>query len=259
MDGVYGTVRQLGKAPQEYAVALSTAAGGRMQNVVCESDQVAADGIRYLKDNSLGRATFLPLNKLRAPELPPLKNRDIIDYAVNLLDYDPLYDVVFRYIFGTTVVVKDLNTARKMIGQYRMVTLAGDIVEKAGAMTGGSQNRNLAMFGVSADNEIENIRAEMAKLSQEQSTLESAVARLTDEGDKKRNRRKEIADTRVEFCNRVHDLSGRRSAGQDNAHGLYSDSVACLMLHPHIHLGCGVVAHDDGCQTGGQTRVRNLF
>ncbi|WP_042705076.1 chromosome segregation protein SMC [Methanomicrobium mobile] len=195
MDGVYGTVRQLGKAPQEYAVALSTAAGGRMQNVVCESDQVAADGIRYLKDNSLGRATFLPLNKLRAPELPPLKNRDIIDYAVNLLDYDPLYDVVFRYIFGTTVVVKDLNTARKMIGQYRMVTLAGDIVEKAGAMTGGSQNRNLAMFGVSADNEIENIRAEMAKLSQEQSTLESAVARLTDEGDKKRNRRKEIADT----------------------------------------------------------------
>jgi len=195
MDGVYGTVRQLGKAPQEYAVALSTAAGGRMQNVVCESDQVAADGIRYLKDNSLGRATFLPLNKLRAPELPPLKNRDIIDYAVNLLDYDPLYDVVFRYIFGTTVVVKDLTTARKMIGQYRMVTLAGDIVEKAGAMTGGSQNRNLAMFGVSADNEIENIRAEMARLSQEQSTLENAVSRLTLEGDEKRKRRTEITDT----------------------------------------------------------------
>ncbi|MBQ3718947.1 MAG: chromosome segregation protein SMC [Methanomicrobium sp.] len=195
MDGVYGTVRQLGKAPQEYAVALSTAAGGRMQNVVCESDQVAADGIRYLKDNSLGRATFLPLNKLRAPELPPLKNRDIIDYAVNLLDYDPLYDVVFRYIFGTTVVVKDLNTARKMIGQYRMVTLAGDIVEKAGAMTGGSQNRNLAMFGVSADNEVEKIRAEMARLSQEQSTLENAVSRLTVEGDEKRKRRTEITDT----------------------------------------------------------------
>ena len=195
MDGVYGTVRQLGKAPQEYAVALSTAAGGRMQNVVCESDQVAADGIRYLKDNSLGRATFLPLNKLRAPELPPLKNRDIIDYAVNLLDYDPLYDVVFRYIFGTTVVVKDLTTARKMIGQYRMVTLAGDIVEKAGAMTGGSQNRNLAMFGVSADNEVEKIRAEMARLSQEQSTLENAVSRLTLEGDEKRKRRTEITDT----------------------------------------------------------------
>ena len=195
MDGVYGTVRQLGKAPQEYAVALSTAAGGRMQNVVCESDQVAADGIRYLKDNSLGRATFLPLNKLRAPELPPLKNRDIIDYAVNLLDYDPLYDVVFRYIFGTTVVVKDLNTARKMIGQYRMVTLAGDIVEKAGAMTGGSQNRNLAMFGVSADNEVEKIRAGMARLAQEQSTLDNAISRYTVEGEEKRKRRTEITDT----------------------------------------------------------------
>ncbi|MBP2133933.1 chromosome segregation protein [Methanomicrobium sp. W14] len=194
MDGVFGSVGQLGKAPSEYATALNVAAGGRLRNIVCESDRVAADGIRYLRDNRLGRATFLPLNKLRAPNLPPLNKGKIIDYAVNLLDYDPLYDVVFRYVFGATVVVKDLETARSMIGQYRMVTLSGDLVEKAGAMTGGSVQKKMAGFGLSADDEIEKIRISMSELSQEDSVIQEAVSRYSSESDSKRVRKAKIDD-----------------------------------------------------------------
>ncbi|MDD3977304.1 MAG: chromosome segregation protein SMC [Methanomicrobium sp.] len=195
MDGVYGTVGQLGKAPSEYSTALNIAAGGRIRNIVCESDRVAAEGIRYLKENRLGRATFLPLNKLHANTLPPLNNKKVIDYAVNLLDFDPLYDVVFRYIFGSTVVVSDLETARTMIGQYRMVTLSGDLVEKAGAMTGGSVQKKMAGFGVSADDEIEEIRMAISGLSQEESLISDAISRYSAESDEKKSRRKEIEDS----------------------------------------------------------------
>ncbi|MDD4127308.1 MAG: chromosome segregation protein SMC [Methanomicrobium sp.] len=215
MDGVYGTVGQIGKAPSEYATALNIAAGGRIRNVVCESDKVAADGIRYLKDNRLGRATFLPLNKLRAQDLPPLNNKNVIDYAVNLLDYDPLYDVVFRYIFGATVVVKDLDTARTMMGQYRMVTLAGDLVEKAGAMTGGSVQKKMAGFGVSADDEIEQIRMAMSGLSHEESIISDAISRYTADVDEKRGRRKEI-DDQISRFNFILEENARRLSELEN-------------------------------------------
>lgn len=218
MDGVFGTVGQIGKSPSEYAAALDIAAGGRIRNVVCESDKVAADAIRYLKDNRLGRATFLPLNKLRAQDLPPLKNKNVIDYAVNLLDYDPLYDVVFRYIFGATVVVNDLETARTMMGQYRMVTLAGDLVEKAGAMTGGSVQKRSGGFGVSADDEIEKIRIAMSELSSQESVISGAITGYAAEAEEKRSRRTGISDqlSRIgyildENARRLNELESEKS------------------------------------------------
>ena len=89
MEGVHGTIAELGRAPPEYTMALNVAAGNKLQFVVCDTDQIAADAIRYLKDERLGRVTFLPLNKLRPPTLPPVKEPGVVDYAVNLIDYDP--------------------------------------------------------------------------------------------------------------------------------------------------------------------------
>ncbi len=136
MDGMYGTVAQLGgKAPPEYATALDVAAGGRLNNVVVETDAVASSAIAYLKENRLGRMTFLPLNKLNYRSLPPPLKRTssaVIDYAENLLDFDPLFEPVFRQVFSGTVVVDCLDNARRMIGSSRMVTLEGEILEKGG-------------------------------------------------------------------------------------------------------------------------------
>ena len=137
MEGVHGTIMDLGKAPQEYATALNVAAGNKLQFVVCDTDQIAADAIRYLKEERLGRVTFLPLNKLNPPPLPPLKEPGVVDYAVNLLDYDPKYDRAFAVALGATVVVDTLERARKLIGKYRMVTMDGELLERSGAMTGG--------------------------------------------------------------------------------------------------------------------------
>ena len=219
MDGVMGTVAQLGKAPPEYAIALDIAAGGRLRNVVVENDAVAADAIRFLKERRLGRMTFLPLNKLRAPESFPSLDKKVINYAVNLLEYDSKYDVVFRHVFGTTVVVDKLDTARKMTGMYRMVTLEGDLVEKAGAMTGGSQQKRISGFGVAADEEINKLVARISGLRQEEGDLASAVERYTSEVDGIRAKRsgfdEQISRFRMlgeEYSRMIENLDDERNA-----------------------------------------------
>ena len=70
MDGVHGTIASLGKAPAEYATALNVAAGQKLHFVVVDTDKIAAEAIQYLKNEKLGRVTFLPLNKLNPPQLP---------------------------------------------------------------------------------------------------------------------------------------------------------------------------------------------
>jgi chromosome segregation protein len=193
MEHVHGTIADLGKAPAEYATSLNIAAGNKLQFVVCDDDQVAADAIRYLKEERLGRVTFLPLNKLKPPALPPLKEPGVIDYAVNLVEYDPKYDRAFAVALGSTVVVDTLERARKLIGKYRMVTLEGELLEKSGAMTGGATKKPGGRgFGAAVDDEIFRVRAHLGELQGEAATLESGVKRLTEEVDTKRSTRNEI-------------------------------------------------------------------
>ncbi len=193
MEHVHGTIAELGKAPAEYSVALNIAAGNKLQFVVCDDDQVATDAIQYLKAEKLGRVTFLPLNKLRPPALPPLKEPGVIDYAVNLVEYDPKYDRAFAVTLGATVVVDTLERARKLIGKYRIVTLEGELLEKSGAMTGGATKKQGGRgFGAAVDDEIIRIRSHLSEIQGEAATLESGIKRLTEEVDKQRAKRNEI-------------------------------------------------------------------
>ncbi len=209
MDGVYGTIAQLGRAPPEYATALSVAAGSRLRFVVVESDAVAAGAIGYLKDNRLGRVTFLPLNKIRAVDLAPLRDKNVIDYAVNLLDYDPVFDTAFRQVFGSTVLVDSLDRARQMIGKYRLVTLEGDLIEKGGAMTGGSHRKKMAGFGVSVDDEVKKLRQEIAALAAEAAELEQVIARVGAVADELRKERSGL-DEQMARYRMLQDEYGRR-------------------------------------------------
>ncbi len=140
--GISGLVAQLGKVDPKYQLALEIAAGARLGYLVVENDQVAAKGIEFLKQRRAGRATFLPLNKIRAPRFTPVpdwKRPDgFLDYAVNLIDCDPRYRDIFGYTFGSTVVFDSLTSARQYLGDYRIVTLEGEILETSGAMTGGN-------------------------------------------------------------------------------------------------------------------------
>ena len=152
MKGVCGLVAQLGKVDPRFQLALETAAGGRLGNLVVDDDAIAAAAIEVLKQKRAGRATFLPLNKIQAGRLPNSGNlrhlRGCVDYAFNLVEYEACYREIFAYVFGTTVVFETVNDARHHLGEFRMVTLAGELLESSGAMTGGSQNQRSSLrFG----------------------------------------------------------------------------------------------------------------
>lgn len=146
IKGIHGLVSDLGHVKSEYALALEVAAGARIKSIVVEDDKVAAQCISYLKDKKLGIATFLPLNKLNPPMIKPevksMKGQGIIGMALDLVDYDARYNKVFGYVFENTLVVKDIEVARRLgIGKLRMVTLDGDLVETSGAMHGGFRQK----------------------------------------------------------------------------------------------------------------------
>ncbi|MFP4645744.1 MAG: chromosome segregation protein SMC [Candidatus Woesearchaeota archaeon] len=151
---IHGTVAELGSVPEGFESALEIAAGNKIKSVVTEDDKVAADCIKYLKDNKLGVATFLPMNKIRAPaikdELKNLKKPGVKGLAVDLMKFDKKYQKVFEYVFGNTLIVDSVETARKIgVGSTRMVTMSGDIVEASGAMQGGFRQRKTkgGLFG----------------------------------------------------------------------------------------------------------------
>ncbi|MFN6219428.1 MAG: chromosome segregation protein SMC, partial [Aphanizomenon sp.] len=149
MPGLCGLVVQLAKVDSQYQLALEMAAGGRLGHIVVEDDSVASAGIELLKQKRAGRATFLPLNKIKVPKFTqdatlPLAD-GFVNYAVNLVECDRRYRDVFAYVFGATVVFATLAQARKNMGLYRIVTLQGELLETSGAMTGGSGSQRLSL------------------------------------------------------------------------------------------------------------------
>lgn len=168
LNGIYGTVAELCNVDEKYAVALEIAAGGRMQCLVVDNDENASHSLRYLKEKNVGRATFLPLSKM-AEKRPTdgIKGEGIIGFAINLVDFDDRFGPAFWYVFRDTLVVNNLNTARKFMNRYRIVTLDGEIVERSGAMTGGSAKPRF----LTSEKEINHLRDQISKYESEKNQL----------------------------------------------------------------------------------------
>lgn len=176
--GIYGLISTLGNVKSEYALALEVAAGGRIRSIVVEDDKVAAECIKYLKDNKLGVATFIPMNKIKSvsikPELRNLKAEGIKGLAIDLVSYDHKFEKVFSYVFENTIVVEDVETARKIgVGNYRMVTMTGDLLETSGSMQGGFRQKTGSGFQEKEVSDgIAKLESEIADLSRISSNLE---------------------------------------------------------------------------------------
>ena len=181
LDGIHGPVAQLGEVEDRHRLALEVAAGARLGQVVVDDDRIAARAIELLKSRRAGRLTFLPLNKIRAPggggsaafargaRPGGDSGAGLIGRAVELVRFEPVYDQVFAYVFGDTLVFSDLASARQQLGRSRAVTLDGELLEKSGAMTGGSfsQRSSSLSFGRSSDqDEAEPLRRRLLELGE---------------------------------------------------------------------------------------------
>lgn len=175
LDGVHAPLMQLGSVDEEYSLALDIAFGGRLAHIVVDDTHAAYVAMELLNSSRAGRATFIPLNKIKkAPSKLqlPKNNKGVIDFAINLVDFDDIYLDAFFYAVGDTLVVEDSDAAERLIGQYRMVTLDGKLYEKSSAITGGYVKKSIFGFGQNDDKELE---AAKSKLDALQKKYDEAV------------------------------------------------------------------------------------
>ncbi len=147
-QGVHGQIAELGQVNKKFSAALEAAAGGRMQHLVVDNDRIAADCIKYLKSNKLGSASFIPLNRIKSQDITSedkklLQQDGVHDFALNLISYKGQYKKAFAHVFGKTLVVENIDTARKIgIGRIKMAALDGNLAEASGVMRGGFMKRS---------------------------------------------------------------------------------------------------------------------
>ena len=178
LKGIHGAVAELGTSPEEYEDALSIAAGSRMQSIIVDNDANAAKAIAYLRQKKLGRVTFLPLNKMMkgmaaGKSLMVVKNPESLGFAIDLVKFDEKYRNAFWYVFGSTIIMKDLDAARKCMGGVRLVTLDGELLEAGGAMIGGSIEKHMKFSR--GESEIDKISKELRDAVQKQELLSSQI------------------------------------------------------------------------------------
>ncbi len=176
MKGVFGVVSDLIKVKPEHMIAVEVAAGRHLQDVVVDSMQTAVSCISHLKRNKIGRAVFLPLDKMQPIQRQPLPG-GAIGWLNELMEYDPRYSRAMDFVFGRTACSKSIEAAREISERQRVriVTLDGDLIETSGAMMGGHyQRRNVSK-------EIDDYGAEKGKLRDENLALANRIAELEGE------------------------------------------------------------------------------
>ena len=168
IKGVLGVVSKLIEVDNKYVTAVEIALGGALQNIVVESEDSAKKCISYLKDNRLGRATFLPLTSVKGNLLDkaPKSEKGYVGIASELVSYDAKYDGIFKSLIGRTVVMDNIDNAvalaKKTGYKYKIVTLDGQLLNPGGSLTGGSINKTQSLLSRGKD--IEELTAKIAKL-----------------------------------------------------------------------------------------------
>ena len=201
--GICGAVGQLVQVAQAYEMAIEAALGGAMQYVVTKTEEDAKDAIQYLKQNRLGRATFLPLTAVKGRTLEGrpaiLEERGVIGRADTLISFEETYRGIMLYLLGKIVVVENLDAAvrlaKKYKHQYKMVTLEGDIMNPGGAMTGGSQGKKSAnLFGRAREMHAleESLRQAAAKAETLREDLQLAEADLQEIAEQNMEKKLEL-------------------------------------------------------------------
>ena len=178
--GIHGALAQLVNVDKQYSVAIEISLGGALQNIVVEDEETAKKSIEFLKRNSIGRATFLPISKISGFTLSndifnKLKNENgFIDVASNLVDFENKYSNIINNLLGRTVIVDNIDNAIKISkvfkSSFRIVTLEGDLFNRGGQITGGSYKPSASNLLV-RNSEIDNLEQKIIKLEKENKLL----------------------------------------------------------------------------------------
>nr|WP_297884113.1 chromosome segregation protein SMC [uncultured Blautia sp.] len=196
--GIKGVVADIIHVQKDYEVAIETALGGSIQNIVTDNEQTAKRMIGFLKKNRFGRATFLPLSNMNGrggiSQREVLKEEGVIGTADTLVHADSEYSGLVQYLLGRVLVVDHIDHAiaigRKYRHSLRMVTIEGESLSPGGSMTGGAFKNNSNLLG--RRREIEELERSVELLKKDFLEMQTAI------GDN-RSRRNVLRDTIADF------------------------------------------------------------
>ena len=182
--GILGVIADIIKVEKQYETAIETALGGTIQNIVTDKEATAKELIGYLKQNKLGRATFLPLNAIHARNTlehePCINEKGVIGVASNLVRVSFEYEGLAKYLLGRILVVDNIDNALSIARKYkytlRIVTLEGEQLNPGGSMTGGAFRNSSNLLG--RRREIEELKLSVSSTSKQITEEKSAIADL---------------------------------------------------------------------------------
>lgn len=188
LPGVHGTLSQLITVDNENSTAIEIALGAAMQNVVVSTESDAKRAINYLKQNNIGRATFLPISAIK-PRYMDEKNLDdnfgFVDVASNLVDCDGQYRDIVENLLGRVMVVEDIDCAiaisKRYKNRYKIVTLDGQVMNPGGSMSGGSKGKGSGVL--SRANLIEELKAEAQKIGDELKEVQAELKKAVEDAN----------------------------------------------------------------------------
>ena len=205
LRGIRGVVADLINVPEGYETAIETALGGSLQNIVCDEDADAREAIRSLKKNKAGRMTFLPIASIHADKRRDEKLRSesgFIGFGPDCVRYDPEYGQIIEYLLGRVILVDHIDNAIRISKKSRgtrVVTLDGEIINSAGAITGGRYR---------------NKTADILERKAEIRSLQEQIRTLTESGEKKKEQLESLLARTQKLGEESSDLEGQIRAGE---------------------------------------------
>ncbi len=187
-NGVIGVVAELIKVDKLYAGAIEAVLGSSLQNIVVATGEDAAAAVDFLKETKRGVATFLPLDMLQVKERQPIPkeiadNRDYIGVAADFITLPLRIQPIAQYLLGNTLLFKSLSeavkAARRVKGNFRFLSLDGDIINSSGAVSGGSREIKKNSF-LRRQNEMEDLRRRTFAIGSEEKNLNAEITAIAE-------------------------------------------------------------------------------
>lgn len=229
--GVLGVVADIIKTEKKYEVAIETALGGTIQNIVTDTEDTAKKMISYLKQNKFGRATFLPLSAIsdrRSGKENLEKEQGFIGYGSDLVTVDKEYIQLAGYLLGRCVVVDNIDNALKLNKKYsyslKIVTLEGELLNPGGSMTGGAFKNTSNLLG--RRREIEDLEEIINRTLVSITTITKGIERDEERiriVSEELNSNQEILQQKLLVKNTVELQYNQMAAKQDEMRNLYAD------------------------------------
>lgn len=223
MIGVLGVVLDLIESDVQYSLALEAAVGAGLQNIVVQDDRAARACVAYLKQEKLGRATFLPLASLKWRANAEIEQAlaaaypGVIGRCAQVIQCAPAVRPAVEFLFANTLLVEDLDVATEVARlhrqQFKIVTLAGDIISPGGSITGGSRQKNAGDL-LQKKNQLVELQRNVGRLQQQNEQGQQHLQQLNEEREALAAGRETLAaadrELELQYLGKVKDVTHLR-------------------------------------------------